>query len=186
VSARRRERRWVAAVCAAAGACAACGAALAEDALSTIDRFVPHVSTVPANAGQKVGLFVREKLGAELQSRIAAGTAPEGRVVLFVHGVSVSSVPDFDLQFKDYSWMAYLASAGFDTFAWITRLRVLADAEDGQPVQHERGRSRRPRAESAREGARPNTHISSRVARPTGTRSIPSSITSGSSAVSSA
>ena len=38
-------------------------------------------------------------------------------MVLFVHGVSVPSVPDFDLPFRDYSWMAYLANAGFDTFA---------------------------------------------------------------------
>jgi pimeloyl-ACP methyl ester carboxylesterase len=92
-------------------------AVFAEDALVTVDRFVPHVSTVPANRGEKVGLFVREKLGLELDSRIGTGTAPEGRVVLFVHGVSVPSVPDFDLPFKDYSWMAYLADAGFDTFA---------------------------------------------------------------------
>lgn len=89
----------------------------AEADLMTVDRFVPHASTVPANAGRHVGLFVREKLGAELAHSIAAGERPSGRVVLFVHGNSVPSVPDFDLPFKDYSWMAYLAKSGFDTFA---------------------------------------------------------------------
>ena len=91
--------------------------ATAQHAFSGVDRFVPHVSTVTANEGQRVGLFVREKLTAQLAAELQAGTAPEGRVVLFVHGNSVPSVPDYDLPYKDYSWMAYLAEAGFDTFA---------------------------------------------------------------------
>jgi pimeloyl-ACP methyl ester carboxylesterase len=84
---------------------------------ATIDRFVPHDSTVPANRGDRAALFVREKLSAATERELAAGQAPESRVVLFVHGVSVPSIPDFDLDFGDYSWMAYLAAAGFDTFA---------------------------------------------------------------------
>ena len=83
----------------------------------TIDRFVPHWSTVSSNRGQRVGIFVREKLAYETEQQIASGETPEGRVVLFVHGVSVPSIPDFDLDFGDYSWMAFLAAAGFDTFA---------------------------------------------------------------------
>ena len=77
--------------------------------LITKDHFVAHVSTVPANAGQLVGIHVREKV----QSR-ARGAA---RVVLFVHGATVPSVPDFDLDYKSYSWMAYLARAGFRVYA---------------------------------------------------------------------
>jgi len=76
--------------------------------LITRDHFVPHVSTVPANAGQLVGIHVREKV-----RRGARG----GRVVLFVHGISVPSVPAFDLEHKTYSWMAYLARAGFRVYA---------------------------------------------------------------------
>jgi hypothetical protein len=38
-----------------------------------------------------------------------------GRVVLFVHGATVPSVPDFDLDHKSYNWMEYLARAGFNT-----------------------------------------------------------------------
>jgi len=91
--------------------------AVAEEQFVTVDRFVAHVSSVPANKGQKVGLFLHEKLTDRLAGGIDAGTAPEGRVVLFVHGNSVPSVADFDLPYKDYSWMAYLAEAGFDTFA---------------------------------------------------------------------
>jgi len=34
-----------------------------------------------------------------------------------VQGRSVFAVPAFDLDFQDYSWMAYLAAAGFDVFA---------------------------------------------------------------------
>lgn len=82
-----------------------------------IDRFVPHTSTVPANSGEQVGLFLREKYSVELAPSKGDGNTMRGRVVLFVHGNSVSSVPDFDLPFKDYSWMGFLADAGFDTFA---------------------------------------------------------------------
>lgn len=83
----------------------------------TIDRFVAHVSSVPANKGEKVGLFLHEKLAGDTQEKINSGEPPRGRVVLFVHGNSVPSVPDFDLPYRDYSWMEYLAGAGFDTFA---------------------------------------------------------------------
>ena len=82
-----------------------------------IERFVPHVSTVPANAGQRVGLYLREKTAPETVARLEAGGSPDGQIVLFVHGGSVSSVPDYDLEYKDYSWMSFLADAGFDTFA---------------------------------------------------------------------
>ena len=82
-----------------------------------IERFVPHTSTVPANAGERVGIYLREKATASAAARFESGTSPEGRVVLFVHGGSVSSIPDYDLDYKDYSWMGFLAEAGFDTFA---------------------------------------------------------------------
>jgi len=79
------------------------------DRLLTVDRFVPHVSTVPANLGRTVGLHLREKVLAS-----AIGKAP---VVLFLHGGYSPSVVAYDLDYKDYSWMAQLARAGFDVFA---------------------------------------------------------------------
>lgn len=90
----------------------------AEEPFVTVDRFVPHISSVSANQGERVGLFVREKVNHELSAKFAVGGHPdEGKVVLFVHGGSVPSVPDYDLPYKDYSWMSYLARAGYDTFA---------------------------------------------------------------------
>ena len=56
--------------------------AQAQQEFVTADRFVPHVSTVPANAGQRIGLFVHEKLTASLAADIEAGSTPEGRVPL--------------------------------------------------------------------------------------------------------
>ena len=85
---------------------------VSPDSLVTVDHFVPHVSTVPANAGQTVGLHVRQKVLASRQ-----GGNMAGRVVLCVHGRTVPSVPAFDLDHKSYSWMAHLAQAGFNVYA---------------------------------------------------------------------
>jgi len=71
-----------------------------------IEHFVPHISTERANEGSRVSLFMRERRGAAL-----------GPVVLLVHGRSAAAVPSFDLEYRDYSWMVYLADAGFDVFA---------------------------------------------------------------------
>ena len=81
-----------------------------------IDHYVDHISTVPATAGQAVKLFVRERVLAGLQQTLR-GSEATGKVVLFIHGGTVPSVPDYDLDFQDYNWMAYLARGGFDTFS---------------------------------------------------------------------
>jgi len=70
---------------------------------------VPHISTAPANSGKRVELFVREKV-----RRRRRGNGP---VVLMIQGSTTSAIPAFDLQFENYSWMDYLATAGFDVFA---------------------------------------------------------------------
>ena len=84
--------------------------AASEDALVTQDHFVKHISTVQANAGSPVGIFVRQKVLASKLGRKAP-------VVLFVHGGTVSGVPAYDLEYKDYNWMAHLARAGFNAYA---------------------------------------------------------------------
>ncbi len=89
----------------------------AEGDFVTTERFVPHVSTVPANAGERVGIYLREKATDTVAAGIERGNVPSGKVVLFVHGGTVPSVPDYDLDYKDYSWMGYLAEEGYDTFA---------------------------------------------------------------------
>ncbi|MDB5809230.1 MAG: Alpha/beta hydrolase [Betaproteobacteria bacterium] len=75
----------------------------------TTDHFVPYRSSVEANSGQLVGIHVRQK--------VARANQKSARIVLFVHGATVPGVPDFDLDYKDYNWMAYLARAGFNTYA---------------------------------------------------------------------
>jgi pimeloyl-ACP methyl ester carboxylesterase len=77
----------------------------------TTDRFVTHVSTVPANAGKTVGLFLRERV---LPSTLTKPGKPG--VVLMVHGGFGPSIVAYDLRYRDYSFMAQLAQAGFDVF----------------------------------------------------------------------
>lgn len=85
----------------------------ADDPIVTTDRFVTHVSTVPANAGKTVGLFLRERAA---RSTLAA---PAGRkVILMVHGGFGPSIVAYDLRYRDYSFMAQLARAGFDVFTF--------------------------------------------------------------------
>jgi pimeloyl-ACP methyl ester carboxylesterase len=97
----------------------ACAALLAgcamnpgDQALISTDHHVTHVSTVPANHGQQVRIFVRQKAAATLRT----DQDMLERVVLFVHGGTVSGVPDYDFDYKDYNWMTYLAAAGFNTY----------------------------------------------------------------------
>jgi pimeloyl-ACP methyl ester carboxylesterase len=84
--------------------------------LLTVDHYVPHTSTMPAISGEDVSLYVREKVLAGV-ARTFRSVAPTGKVVLFVHGATFPSTPGFDVPYKDYSWMAFLARAGFDVFA---------------------------------------------------------------------
>lgn len=86
------------------------------DAAQTVHHFVPHISTVPANKGQTVGLYVRERVLPRV-AREAEAKAGTAQVVLFIHGGFSPSAVAYDLDYKDYSWMAYLARAGFDVFA---------------------------------------------------------------------
>ena len=84
------------------------------DRLLTVDRFVPHVSTVPANLGRTVGLHLREKV---LGSALEKGAHAKPPVVLFLHGGYSPSVIAYDFDYRDYSWMTQLARAGYDVFA---------------------------------------------------------------------
>jgi pimeloyl-ACP methyl ester carboxylesterase len=77
---------------------------------------VPHISTVPAIVGERVKLFVWERVKASKLKKFRKNP-PTGKVVLFIHGGTTPSVPAFDLDYKDYSWMESLARAGFDVFS---------------------------------------------------------------------
>src|SRR6185312_3362815 len=83
-------------------------ATLATDRIAATDHRVPHVSTVPAIAGQETAIFVREKRRAD---------APAGPPVLMVHGGISHGTLAFDLPHATYSWMDDLARAGFTAYA---------------------------------------------------------------------
>jgi len=91
-------------------------AAFGADAnsLLRVDHYVKVKSTVPAIVGEATQIYVREVShpGTVLRSASLAG-----KVVLFVHGAGTPAEVAFDVPYQDYSWMAYLANAGYDVFA---------------------------------------------------------------------
>jgi pimeloyl-ACP methyl ester carboxylesterase len=65
-----------------------------------------------ADAGVK--LFVRSKM--------AEGAKPAAdNVVLFVHGATFPSTPDFDLEFQDYSWADWMVNHGYVVYMFDKR-----------------------------------------------------------------
>ena len=80
----------------------------------TVDHYVPNRSIVPAINGQSVQVYVRERVKPATVQR---GAPRDDRVVLFVHGAGTPAEVAFDVPYADYSWMAYLAAAGFDVFS---------------------------------------------------------------------
>jgi pimeloyl-ACP methyl ester carboxylesterase len=85
----------------------------AEEIL-TVDHYIPHESTVPSIAGQHVQLYLRERVAP---GTVLRGGSLAGRVVLFVHGAGTPAEVAFDVPHEDYSWMAYVAAAGYDVFS---------------------------------------------------------------------
>ena len=90
-------------------------AAFADDSqkLLRIDHYVLTRSAVPVISGQSTHIYVREVVRA----RTLRDALPADRVALFVHGAGTPAEVAFDVPYQDYSWMAYLAQAGFDVFA---------------------------------------------------------------------
>ena len=84
------------------------------DRLLRLDHYVNVKSTVPAIAGQTTAIYMREVVRAGTALRKPTSANP---VVLFVHGAGTPGAVGFDVAYQDYSWMAYLARAGFDVFA---------------------------------------------------------------------
>ena len=94
----------------------ALGVVLAGDASSqpdlddapilTIDHQVPHVSTVPANSGERIHLFVRERVRGTPN-----GNQPR-KAVLMIHGFSFPVIPGMALNRDSYDWALWLARSG--------------------------------------------------------------------------
>ncbi|MEU5299160.1 alpha/beta hydrolase [Streptomyces umbrinus] len=84
-----------------------------------VDHKVEHKSTIPANFGDKVELFVREYK--------PSGSGGTAKPVLMLHGRSVPALPGFDLVLPPqessspnpdtrYSWAQGLASKGYNVY----------------------------------------------------------------------
>jgi len=99
--------------CASMGTGVGTSAAAGADSgqLLSIDHYVRVKSTAPAMNGQFAQIYVRERVVARNLQRRPSG------VVLFVHGAGTPAEVAFDVPYGDYSWMAYLANAGFDVFS---------------------------------------------------------------------
>jgi pimeloyl-ACP methyl ester carboxylesterase len=82
--------------------------------LLSVDHYVRVHSAVPAISGQMAQIYVRE---VALAGTVLRSTTPPDRVVLFIHGAGTPAEVSFDVPYQDYSWMAYLARAGFDVFS---------------------------------------------------------------------
>ena len=82
--------------------------------LLSVDHYVRVNSTAPASAGQTTQIYAREVVLASTGLR-QSGLGD--RVVLFIHGAGTPAEVSFDVGYQDYSWMAFLAHAGFDVFA---------------------------------------------------------------------
>ncbi len=82
------------------------------DRLLTIDHYIRAGGSATGPAASLV--YLRERTKA---ATIVRGGPPRNRVVLFVHGAGTPAEVSFDVPFRDYSWMAYLANAGFDVFS---------------------------------------------------------------------
>jgi pimeloyl-ACP methyl ester carboxylesterase len=61
-----------------------------------------------------IKLFVREK-------RAEGTKSTDDNVVLFVHGATFPSTPDFDLQYKDYSWADWMVRRGYVVYMFDKR-----------------------------------------------------------------
>jgi pimeloyl-ACP methyl ester carboxylesterase len=82
--------------------------------LLRIDHYVQVRSAVPAISEQVTTIYVREVV--EAGTVLRKGPAAD-RVALFIHGAGTPAEVAFDVPYHDYSWMAYLAQAGFDVFS---------------------------------------------------------------------
>jgi pimeloyl-ACP methyl ester carboxylesterase len=86
--------------------------------MTPVDHKVKHESTIPANFGTEVELFVREYK--------AAGSGGTPKPVLMLHGRSVPALPGFDLvrpaqgssphPDTSYSWAQALAGKGYNVY----------------------------------------------------------------------
>ncbi len=86
------------------------GITFAEDSVKIASQD-SHIDSVDSG----IQLFVRMK--------VAEGnrTFNNDNIVLFVHGATYPSTPDFDLQYKDYSWADWMVRHGYVVYMFDKR-----------------------------------------------------------------
>jgi pimeloyl-ACP methyl ester carboxylesterase len=62
-----------------------------------------------------IKLFVRTKMAEGNK------TFNDGNIVVFIHGATYPSTPDFDLQYKDYSWADWMVRHGYVVYMFDIR-----------------------------------------------------------------
>lgn len=80
----------------------------------SIDHYVAVHSTAPASPGHTSEVYLHELVKSGMALR---GATPADRVALFIHGAGTPAEVAFDASYQDYSWMDFLARAGYDVFA---------------------------------------------------------------------
>jgi len=111
------------------------GIVLATMALSSNAAIVKEDYQIDA-VDPGIKLFVRSKM-SDAQRQFT-----NDNIVLFVHGATFPSTPDFDLQYKDYSWADWMVNKGyvvymFDkrNYGFSTREKAMDQpAADNKPV----------------------------------------------------
>ena len=105
---------------------AGCATMGGDRAVTRTDHYVTVKSTAPGHAGREARLYVREVSPADARAK---------DVALFVHGAGTPGYVGFDVPYKTYSWMAYLAQAGYAVYSVdltgygrSTRPQAMADA----------------------------------------------------------
>lgn len=86
---------------------------IAQSTVLSVNHYVADVSKAPAMRGEIAQLYVRER-------RLPNTKAGSNDVVLFIHGAGTPAEVAFDVPYPGFSWMEFLAEAGFDTFAMDT------------------------------------------------------------------
>ena len=101
--------------------------------------FQVHAGTIKLDtmidaADPGIQLFVRSKM-TEGQTRFT-----EDNVVLFVHGATYPSTPDFDLSYKDYSWADWMVEKGYVVYMFDKRNYGFSSREKamGEPAVNAR------------------------------------------------
>jgi pimeloyl-ACP methyl ester carboxylesterase len=90
------------------------------------------LATVPGVAAQEIVKIVSQdyhidavdpgiKLFVRVKMAEGNGTFSNDNIVLFVHGGTYPSTPDFDLQYKDYSWADWMVRRGYVVYMFDTR-----------------------------------------------------------------